>query len=70
MIREKSLINAIAQAKRNLYKYDVVDAMADAIYSHNLRIDDEVPILVESVNKYAEKHHFKPVDLETVKKYL
>lgn len=70
MTRENSLVNAIAQAKRNLYKYDVIDAMAVAIYTHNLRMEDEVPVLVESVNKYAEKHYFKPVNLETVKNYI
>ena len=70
MKMEKTSVNAIATAKRNLYKYDTIDAIADVVYKYNLRIDDEVPVLVEAVNNFANEHYFKTVSLEAVKRYI
>lgn len=62
---ERSLTNAIARAKRNIYKYSAMENMLDAIYEYSLR-EDEIPKLVKSVNKYAEKHFCKTVELKEV----
>ena len=48
---------AIAKAKRNIEngKYDKLSNILDAVYQYSIR-EDEIPMLMKSVNKWIEKH--------------
>ena len=64
-MREKSLVNAIARAKRNIFKYSAMENILDASYEYSLR-PDEIKVLVNSVNKYAIKHYCDTVEYDRV----
>lgn len=64
-MREKSLVNAIARAKRNIYKYSAMENILDAAYEYDLR-SDEIEALVNSVNKYAADHCCDTVEYDRV----
>ena len=70
---EKSLINAIARAKRNAFeeKYSFLETLLDVIYEYDLR-DDEIEPLYNSIIKYCDKNNLYlglRCDLETVMDY-
>ena len=54
---EKSLVNAIAYAKRNckVEKYSFMETLLDAGYGYNLR-KDEMEVLIEKVTDYCKKN--------------
>lgn len=56
---EKSLEYAIAKAKRNIEndKYSKFENVLDAIYQYCIR-EDEIPTMINSINKWIEKHEF------------
>ena len=71
---EKSLLNAIAKAKRNAIdeKYSFVETLLDVIYEYNLR-DDEVEILYNSFVKYCDKwalFNNERYDIEVIKRNI
>ena len=70
MKREISLTYAIKRVKRNAHKYDVVENMLDSIYEYHLRAEDEIPELVKSYNKWAEKNYFDTVTVDEVMRSL
>ena len=55
---ERSLINAIAKAKRNMEKgvYSRNECIEDVIYLYGLR-KDEVRPLINSINKWLERKY-------------
>lgn len=58
MKMEKSLVNAIAYAKRNADKeaYSFGELLLDAQYAYHLR-EDEMVILEEKLTEYCEKNY-------------
>lgn len=65
MQMQPSVKLAIATAKRNARKYSPIENMLNSIYTYYLN-DDEIPTLVKSFNKWAEKNFCQTVNLQDV----
>lgn len=67
--RDKSFLNALAKAKRNIMKYSAVENILDVVFGYNLR-ENEMEDFVKAYNKYADKFGFETAELETVIRYM